>query len=372
MASTNFGNLSSEQYTVWSRDFWKETRNKTFVMGFSGSDDNSMIQRITELSDGMDGARAVITMVNDSTGDGVVGDNQLKGNEEALRTTDCVITIDQWRHAHKSGGRMGEQKSIVKFRGAAKDNLSNTAARVVDEIAFQCMSGISLDYRPNLSLRVGSQLPLLAYAPQITAPSSRRHVRWVNSTKTLAAGDTTQVVAADKPSWEMLVDLKARAINEFIRPMRHEDGIESYNVFMCPTGIAALKKDPAFLDAQKNAAARGEGNMIFKGTKHGGMKGIYIDGLNILEYRNVINTQGTTTKWGAGTNVEGQRVLLCGAQALAFADIGNAYWDEEKDDFGNAAAIAIGKIFGFLKPNLFNTNSQSQQDYGVLVCDTAI
>lgn len=372
MASTNFANLTSEQYTVWSRDFWKEARNKSFIMSFAGSDANSMVQRITELSTTMDGTRAVITMVNDSTGDGVVNDNQLKGNEEALTSTEEVITIDQWRHAHKSQGRMADQGSIIKFRRAAKDNLAYTASRVMDELAFLTASGVDYSFYPNLKPRVGSQLPLLSYATDVSAPSSRRHVRWVNASKTLAAGDTTQIVAADKPSWEMLVDLKARAVNEFIRPMRHEDGIESYNVFMCPTGIAALKKDPAFLDAWKHSQARGDGNPIFKGTKHGGSKGIYIDGLNILEYRNVVNTQGTATKWGAGNAIEGQRVLLMGAQALAFADIGNSYWDEETDDYGNAAGIAIGKIFGLLKPKLFNTNSQSVQDYGILVCDTAI
>ena len=30
MASTNFGALQSEQKTVWSMDFWREARNKTF------------------------------------------------------------------------------------------------------------------------------------------------------------------------------------------------------------------------------------------------------------------------------------------------------------------------------------------------------
>ena len=371
MASTNFAALTSEELTVWSRDFWKEARNKSFIMAFAGSSNNSMIQRITELKSGVDGARAVITMVNDSTGDGVVGDNTLKGNEESLRSTEMVIQLDQWRQAHKNAGAMSDQRSIVNFRKEAKDNLGYSAARIMDELAFLTMSGISYAYKPNGAARVGSQLPQLKYAADVKPPSAKRHVRW-DAVNGLEAGDTSQVAAADKPSWKMLVELKARAVDSFIRPMRSDDGVEVYNVFMCPQGIAKLKQDADFLAAWQHAQKRGDDNPLFGGTAHGGKRGIYIDGLNILEYRNVYNTKGTATKWGAGNAIDGQRVLLCGAQALAFADIGSASWKEEEEDYGNILGIKIGKIMGLLKPQLFNTNAQSVEDFGIMVCDTAI
>lgn len=372
MASTNFAALTDEQYTVWSRDFWREARNKTFVMRFAGESSNSMIQRITELRKTTDGARAVITLINEATGDGVVGDNELEGNEEALTASDMVIQLDQWRKAHKSAGKMSEQRSIVKFRREAKDHLSYAASRVLDELAFQTMSGISYGLRPDGSVRTG-QLPLLKFAEDVTAPSNKRHFRWKNG-QGLVAGNTAAVEASDLPTWEMLVDAKAKAVNSFIRPIRTDDGVEVYNVFMTPDGIAALKKDPDFLAAWREAQRRGESNPLFKGTKHGGKDGIYVDGLNILEYRNVCNTRGAAAgaKWGDGGLVDGQRVLLCGAQALAFADIGNAEWAEKDFDYGNKQGIAISKIFGFLKPQLFSTYAQSKQDFGVMCIDTAL
>lgn len=372
MATTNFAALTDEQYTVWSRSFWKEARNKTFIMSFAGSDSNAMVQRITELRNTTDGARAVITLVNDSTGDGVVGDNTLEGNEEALKSTDMVIQLDQWRHAHKSAGRMSEQKSIVMFREEARDKLSYAASRVMDELAFLTLSGVSYAFKPDGSARVGSQLPQLAFAGDVAAPSAKRHIRW-DKTSGIVAGDTTQVAADDTPSWEMLVELKAHAVDKFIRPMRSADGVEWYNVFMCPQGIAKLKQDPNFLAAWQHAQKRGDDNPLFSGTAHGGKKGIYIDGLNILEYRNVFNTKGAAggSKWGGGA-IDGQRVLVCGAQALAFADIGTSDWNEEEYDYGNQLGIAVGKIFGLLKPKLFSTHAQSKEDFGVLVCDTAI
>jgi N4-gp56 family major capsid protein len=370
MAATNFAALTSEQYTVWSRDFWREARNKTFLMSFAGTGANSMVQRITELRKTTDGARAVITLINEATGDGVVGDNTLKGNEETLGSDEMVIQLDQWRKAHRNTGRMSDQASIVNFRGEAKDQLSQTASRVLDELGFLTLSGVSYAYRPNGAARVGSQLPQLKYAADVTAPTSQRHFRWDASTG-LEAGDTTAVAAADTPSWKMLVEAKAKAVDSYIAPLRSDNGIEVYNVFMTPRGIAKLKQDPDFLAAWRDAGKRGEDNPLFKGTKHGGKQGIYIDGLNILEYRNVFNTTGTSSKWGGGS-VDGQRVLICGRQALAFADIGMPTWVEEDEDYKNVIGISVAKIFGLLKPRLYSTYAQSEQDFGVMCVDTAI
>ncbi|HRO60508.1 MAG TPA: DUF4043 family protein [Rhodocyclaceae bacterium] len=372
MAVTNFAALTEHQLTTWSRDFWREARNKTFLMAFAGDSSNAMVQRITELRKTTDGARAVITLVNEATGDGVVGDNDLEGNEEALSSSDMVIQLDQWRKAHKSAGKMAEQRSVVKFRHEAKDHLSYAVSRVMDELAFQTLSGISYTLRPDGSTRTASQLPLVKYASDVVAPSSARHFRW-DATSGLVAGDTSAVVAADLPTWAMLVDAKAKAVNSYIRPIRSDDGVEVYNIFMCPDGIAALKKDPDFLAAWREAQKRGDTNPLFKGTKHGGKNGIYVDGLNILEYRNVFNTRGAASgsKWGGGA-VDGQRVLLCGAQALAFADIGRAEWNEKEFDYGNRQGVSVGKIFGLLKPQLFSTYAQSKQDFGVMCIDTGL
>ena len=85
MATTNFAALTSEQLTVWSRDFWRVARNNSFINQFAGSGSNAMVQRITELTKSEKGARAVLTLLADMTGDGVTGDNTLEGNEEQLK-----------------------------------------------------------------------------------------------------------------------------------------------------------------------------------------------------------------------------------------------------------------------------------------------
>ena len=105
MALTNFTTLTTEEKTVWSRDLWAAARNASFAMRFTGKGPNSMIQRITELTKSEKGDRAVITLVADLEGDGVVGDFTMENNEEAIKAFDTVITIDQLRNANRLAGR---------------------------------------------------------------------------------------------------------------------------------------------------------------------------------------------------------------------------------------------------------------------------
>ena len=81
-------------------------------------------QHITELKKSEKGARAVITLLADLEGDGVAGDRTLEGNEEAMKSYDQVIRIDQLRHANRHEGRMADQKSVVEFRNNSRDVLA--------------------------------------------------------------------------------------------------------------------------------------------------------------------------------------------------------------------------------------------------------
>ena len=49
------------------------------------------------------------------------------------------------------------------------------------------------------------------------------------------------------------------------------------------------------------------------------------------EHRLVYNTLGAASnaKWGSGGAVDGARALICGAQALGFADLGAPEWSEK-------------------------------------------
>lgn len=369
MALTNFSLLTNEQKTVWSRETWKQARDNMFVNRFMGTGPNSMIQRITELTRDERGARAVITLVADLEGDGVTADNQLEGEEEGMLSYDQVITLDQLRHAVRHEGEMAEQKSVVRFRGHARDALAYWYADRVDQLAFLTLAGIAYTTKTNGATRTGSNLGSLAFAADVTAPTTNRYYNWDASATDLIAGNTATVAADDTPSWKMLVQLKAAAQNSFIRPIRGEMGTAAYNVFMTPDGIAKLKTDSDFINIMKDAQSRGASNPLFKGADV-----IQLDGLNIFTYRHVPNTRGLAagSKWGAAGAIEGQACLLCGAQALAMADIGIPRWIEKQFDYDNQPGIAIRKIFGLKKPVFRSSVDAANEDFSVIRVNTAI
>ena len=370
MANTNFGLLTSEQKTIWSMDFWKQARNYSFIGKFLGKDSNSMIQHIDELKKTEKGARAVITLVADMEGDGVVGDRQLKGNEEILKAYDQVIRIDQMRNANHNEGRMADQKSIVTFREQWKDKLAYWLADRIDQMAFLTLSGVNYSQTNKGAARVGSDLANLEFAADITAPSSKRNLTWTGgSTNTLAVNTGTgsiaggALAAGDYPRWEMFVQAKAYAKDNYIRGTSSKDGEEVYHAFLTPQAMAKLKLDTNYRDNLRYAQSRGGANELFTGST------VKVDGIMLHEFRHVYNTAGAASgsKWGAAGAVDGCQVLFCGAQAMGMADIGTPEWDEETDDYNNSFGIAISKVLGFKKPQFTTQYSGGTvQDHGVL------
>jgi N4-gp56 family major capsid protein len=361
---TNFGLLTTEQKTVWSMDLWKQARNLSFVNKFLGSDANAIVHHITELKKDEKGARAVITLLADLTGDGVAGDRMLEGNEEGMQTFDQVIRVDQLRNANRLEGRMADQKSIVTFRSNSKNLLAYWLADRIDQLAFLTLGGVSYTKKPNGATRVGSDLPYLEFAADVSAPSAGRRYRWDGTNKVLVAGGASSaVVAADTPMWELFVQLKAAAKDKYIRGTRTEGGNEIYHAFLCPQAMAKLKLDPTYMQNLRNTVAAGQANKLFTGGAP------EIDGIVFHEFRHVPNTLGAASgsKYGGAGTVEGSQILFCGAQALAMADIGAPEWVEKEFDFGNQPAISVGKILGFLKPKFGSIyENNSVEDFGAI------
>jgi N4-gp56 family major capsid protein len=329
-----------------------------------------MIQHITELTKTEKGARAVMTLVPDLEGDGVAGDRRLKDNEEAIKAYDKVIRIDQLRNANINEGRMADQKSIVRFRETSRDVLAYWLADRMDQLAFLSMAGIAYSKKTDGSTRVGSDLINLEFAADVAAPTSARFFRWNASAGALAATGSSTVTTSDTPSWNLIVKLKAKAKNEYMRGVR-QGGKEVFHLFMNPDAMARLKLDSNYLAALQHAMKRSEGNPLFTGEM------VDVDGVVIHEFRHVPNTSGVAApnKYGASGDVEGCQLLFCGAQALGMADLGAPEWVEEEDDYGNQKAVSTSKIFGFLKPKyttLYGAGAGTEQDFGIISVYVAV
>ena len=379
MANTNFSALTSEQLTIWSRDFWRVARNMSFINQFAGSGPNSMVQEISELTQSEKGARAVLTLLADMTGDGIVGDNTLEGNEEALRSFDIVVQLDQLRFANRLSGRLADQKSVVNFREHSRDALAYAMADRIDQLAFLSLAGIAYTNKNNGALRSvltsGQNLGDLAFNSDVTAPTSNRHKRI--SGDNLAAGAVKSITATDKLKYRHIVDLKAFAKDQYIRGMRGAGNEEMYHLFVSPQVMADLKLDSDFLSNVRSAGIRGPNNELFAGSSS-----LMVDGVMVHEFRHVPNTSGALSgsnsnagsagyKGGSGADVDYASCLFCGAQSLAMADIGLPEIVEDTFDYGNQNGISIGKIFGLKKPKYNSDITGQDEDFGVIRLDVA-
>jgi N4-gp56 family major capsid protein len=366
MALTNFGLLTSEQKTIWSMDLWKQARNYSFINKFLGNGPNSMVQHITELKKSEKGARAVITLLADLEGDGIAGDRTLEGNEEAMKTYDQVIRIDQLRHANRIEGRMADQKSIVEFRNNSKNVLAYWLADRIDQMAFLTLAGTEYKYVNNAvgTLRTGSDLQYLEFGADVTAPTAKRRARWVNSTKLLTwGGASSDILSTDLITWELFIGMKAYAKDHYIRGVKESGGEETYHAFLTPGTMGKLKLDTTYRDNLRYAQPRGDGNSLFTGSS------VKIDGIYLHEFRHVPNTRlsASGSKWGSGGLVDGSAVIFCGAQALGMADLGNPEWVEEEFDYGNQSGVSVSKILGFKKPVFYSQYEGTTEDFGALV-----
>lgn len=364
MANTNFGLLQSEQKLLWAKQTWRMARNYSFINKFTGKDANALIHRVTELKATEKGARAMITLVHDLEGDGVAGDRQLEGNEEAMKSGDIQIQIDQLRHANKHEGKMATQRSVVGFRETSRDNLAYWLADRKDQMAFLTMAGISYAKHPTGFARVGSDLPKLDFAADVSAPTDKRRVRWDHTAKELVVGAaSSDVVTGNVVSWNMLVQMKAYAKDSYVRGIRESGGEETYHVFLSPQAMASLKLDETYMLNLRHAQERNGSNALFTGSS------VKIDGLYIHEFRHVPHTlrAASGSKFGESGTVDGHYMLFCGAQALGMADIGAPEWVEKGFDYDNQQGISVGKIFGFRKPKFHSIYSGSTEDFGVIV-----
>ena len=362
MANTNFAALTNEAKTIWSMDMWKQARNHSFMTRFVGNGPNAMIQRIKELKQTEKGARAVITLLSDLEGDGIAGDRTLEGNEEAMKSYDKVIRLDQLRHANRHEGRMANQKSIVEFRSNSRDKLAYWLADRLDQLAFLTLGGFSYALKPDGTTRVGSDFPYLEFAADVVAPTALRRCQWDATNGLVVGGASTDIVAADKITWETLVRMRELAKNQYVRGLRPEGGLdEMFHVFVTPTCMANLKMDNDYMLNLRHSTAAGVNSKLFGGGS------VSVDGLTIHEFRHVPHS----ASWGSGS-VAGSQILMCGAQALAFADIGNPIWVEKEFDYDNQPAISVQKMMGFLKPQ-FNSiyAGNTVQDHGVITCYAA-
>lgn len=354
MALTEYGVNHPLAVKKWSMELGRDVLQDTYLAPFMGESSDSLIQVKTELTKSP-GDRITFGLRNLLTGDGVVNDETLKGNEEALVTNDDSIYIQQLRHAVKSKGKMSEQRVPFSVRDEAKDGLSNWWKERFEVIGFNHLCG----YTPETRLQYNGGNTITA--PTLKLYSSVDHT----SDETLDSSDTFYLSVIDAA-----VE-KIRTTTPRIRPLRL-GGKDYYVLFLheyCATDLrreVSATSGPAWFNIQRSAMEGGKitGNPIFTtalGEYHG-----------VILHRSKYLTYGVNSSTGAAITTV-RRNVLCGAQAACIAfgrDNGPTRfnWVEELDDYQNQLGVKAGSIFGVKKTTFrIEDDSAAAFDYGAMV-----
>lgn len=291
--------------TQWDAKYFREYLNKNWIKQFSATGSNGLIQMKDALTK-KPGDSVNFTLVNRLTGSAIDETGTLEGNEEALKLRSMPVTIREYSHAVR-WERWGEQLAAIPLRQAHKDALMDW--------------NMELD-RDNLIAALGSINGVLygsASEAQKDAWAVDNEDRLLfGNVKGNHSGDHSVDLAkvdntADKLTAASVALMKrmAKTANPKIRPIKPRNGIagsDMYVLFAPSLLIRDLANDSAFLQANREARARGKTNPIFQGADY-----IY-DNVAIYEVEDI----GVLSGVGA-SSIDVAPCYLCGAQAIGMA-----------------------------------------------------
>lgn len=360
MALTSFGVNHALARKVWATKLMREALKETFASRFMGSSKNSLCYVKEDLQKGA-GDRIRYGLRMQLSGDGILGDDTLEGNEEELALYSDDLLIDQLRHAVRSGGEMSEQRVPFSVRQEGLDGLKDWYAARIDTAFFNHLGGVSTAG----TQYIGQNTPT---APT-SAAGNTRVLYGAGSTSTTASFTATtsnsgsirqvnfQLTAIDK-----CVN-QAKIATPMIRPLMIE-GKAKYVMFLHPNQVRQLRTNAAagtvtWFDIMR---ARAEG---------GGYKenGIYSGALG--EYNGVILHESSRVP-ALSTDANVKKAIFCGAQAACFAtgrrdSDRQMKWTEEFFDYENQLGIATAMIWGLKKTVFASGAGGASVDFGTIV-----
>lgn len=346
MATTNYGVNAPEAKKLWRSQLFEEALKATWFGKFMGESSNDIVQMLTDTKKSA-GDRITVTLRMQLTGDGVLGDATLEGNEEPLTTYTDNLVIDQLRHGVRSGGKMTEQRIPWSIREEAMTGLADWWAGRFDTALFNQLCG----YTVQTDLRYTGNNATIApdSGHRIIGPTNNRA-----NDQSLVGGDEFTLTYIDTAV------AVAKLATPVIRPVT-VNGDKMYVAVLHTNQVTQLRTNTStgqWLDIQK-AATTGDGsasNPIFTGAL-----GVY-NGVVLHEDTRI--TPGVNSATGA-TVANTRRAVLLGAQSVELA-FGQGQspdamdWNEELFDYGNQLGVEAGCIFG-MKKTRFNS-----ADFGVV------
>jgi len=352
---------------LWQKELYADVMDNLYMSKFMGEGKNNIVQIKSDLKKGK-GDTVTLPLTAKLTGNGVTGDSELEGNEEARLAYSDSISIDQIRHAVRLTGRLDEKKNVYDMRMDAKDGLSVWMKEFVERQFFFKLAGVN-----NTSLTDVNGVAVAANCAWSNAPVQVPYADtaagygdrylcadYANGADSLATTDllTPELISRAKA--------KAKLASPKISPLMIE-GKEYFVLFVHPWQAYELKNNATYAQAQREAQVRGDSNPIFTGAL-GVWDGVVIHEHEYVPFLDISVAGHNFNAAAAGTDISADcfRALLCGQQALGFVQTADSFRMVEKEfDYDNQVGYATSLIGGIQKIT-FNS-----KDYGVIAIDTA-
>lgn len=343
---TNYGLNHPLAIKKWAPSLMREALKKTHALQFMGKGKDSLCTIKTDLTTSDGGDRIRVGIRSQLSGRGIVGDNTLEGNEEALETFYQDVFINQLRHAGRSAGKMSEQRIPFSVRDEIRDGLADWYGDRIDTAFFAQLCGLTTQVDEAYN---GFQTPVAPDADHITYFDSGSTTEGSISASTVAQFNLNAIDSAVE---------KAKLAKNSLRPF-NIGGKKKYAMFIHTYQVTSLRKNTAtglWADIQKAAIQGGDGkeNPLYSGA--------------LGEYNNVVLHESTRIPVSPN-NASVRRAVLCGAQAACIA-FGRGYgkdvftWVEELFDYKNKLGVGVGAQWGLVKTR-FNGS-----DFGTVVVPT--
>lgn len=299
---------------LWTKKVWREGLKASYFDKFTSTNGSNVVHTNKDLKQAK-GDEVNFGLAMNLKGNGVSGNNTLKGNEEEMQMYDFSVKTTLVRNA------------VTRFE--ADDQKSPYAnLPLIKGTLTQWLS----DWKDNKLISA------------LTANPTTGERMFAS-----AAGTEVSLTANDKLTCALIAKAKRKAkMHEpMVKPLKI-DGQDKYIMLVGTWAARDLKADPVWQAAQQNAAIRGSKNPIFTGAL-----GEY-DGVVLYEYERVQNTKTGASSANVVHN------LLLGQQAACFAVAREARFIKDEDDYGNVQGNGIA-FFGGIEKSVYNS-----KDYGVI------
>ncbi|ALS63619.1 DUF4043 family protein [Pandoraea apista] len=321
----------------WDDQFFMEYVRDNRFKRYMGTDENSIIQLKDDLTR-KSGDRVTFANVRKLKGQGVTGNQVLEGNEEELDSRSMAVTVNPLRNAVIVTD-WDEQKSAIDLRNAGKMALKLWAMEKLRDATIAALYSINgVPYAS--ATEVQKDAWLADNADRVLFGASVSNNTGNDHSASLANIDNT----ADKLSTDMISLAKRRAqlASPAIKPIRLNEDEEWFVMFANSLAFRDLGKDPAMVQANRDARAR-EGNSMNSNPLFTGGSLVW-DGVIIREIPEIPYLPGV----GAGGIQVGANFLV-GAQAVGVAWAQRTKSTTDVRDYGYRTGVGVQEIRGVEK-----------------------